>query len=146
MPRRLAGRRPAPARELERALERPGSALRPGDRAPNFVRVDQRGRPFALYERRCGRPSLLLVSPVLDDTAIGVLEALRAALPAETSVGLAALRLQRVPPPAALQTIDPDALPILADDGAVTKAYTGRSEEHTSELQSLMRTSYAVFC
>src|SRR3546814_1899817 len=102
MPRRLAGRRPAPARELERALERPGSALRPGDRAPNFVRVDQRGRPFALYERRCGRPSLLLVSPVLDDTAIGVLEALRAALP--------------------------------------------RSEEHTSELQSLMRTSYAVVC
>src|SRR3546814_7811519 len=25
-------------------------------------------------------------------------------------------------------------------------ASTGRSEEHTSELQSLMRTSYAVFC
>src|SRR3546814_4046507 len=25
-------------------------------------------------------------------------------------------------------------------------AYTGRSEEHTSELQSLMRISYAVFC
>src|SRR3546814_8477966 len=24
--------------------------------------------------------------------------------------------------------------------------WTGRSEEHTSELQSLMRTSYAVFC
>src|SRR3546814_6003801 len=24
--------------------------------------------------------------------------------------------------------------------------YTGRSEEHTSELQSLMRISYAVFC
>src|SRR3546814_3803551 len=24
--------------------------------------------------------------------------------------------------------------------------YSGRSEEHTSELQSLMRTSYAVFC
>src|SRR3546814_3091260 len=24
--------------------------------------------------------------------------------------------------------------------------FTGRSEEHTSELQSLMRTSYAVFC
>src|SRR3546814_4722302 len=24
--------------------------------------------------------------------------------------------------------------------------YLGRSEEHTSELQSLMRTSYAVFC
>src|SRR3546814_1573958 len=26
------------------------------------------------------------------------------------------------------------------------KAVTGRSEEHTSELQSLMRLSYAVFC
>src|SRR3546814_19632071 len=29
---------------------------------------------------------------------------------------------------------------LLPDDG------TGRSEEHTSELQSLMRISYAVFC
>src|SRR3546814_2453544 len=27
-----------------------------------------------------------------------------------------------------------------------TSAIPGRSEEHTSELQSLMRTSYAVFC
>src|SRR3546814_2345818 len=27
-----------------------------------------------------------------------------------------------------------------------TKNMTGRSEEHTSELQSLMRNSYAVFC
>src|SRR3546814_12728085 len=34
-------------------------------------------------------------------------------------------------------------------DAAVTKALTAkeqRSEEHTSELQSLMRISYAVFC
>src|SRR3546814_6797943 len=30
------------------------------------------------------------------------------------------------------------------DEGAETAA--GRSEEHTSELQSLMRISYAVFC
>src|SRR3546814_8309174 len=30
-----------------------------------------------------------------------------------------------------------------ADDGM---AHPGRSEEHTSELQSLMRHSYAVFC
>src|SRR3546814_6833677 len=29
---------------------------------------------------------------------------------------------------------------------AETIPYTVRSEEHTSELQSLMRTSYAVFC
>src|SRR3546814_9508415 len=30
--------------------------------------------------------------------------------------------------------------------GLVKKAYLSRSEEHTSELQSLMRLSYAVFC
>src|SRR3546814_1590152 len=34
-------------------------------------------------------------------------------------------------------------LPIMALAGAVG---IGRSEEHTSELQSLMRISYAVFC
>src|SRR3546814_3194915 len=31
-------------------------------------------------------------------------------------------------------------------DGDVGGAFVGRSEEHTSELQSLMRISYAVFC
>src|SRR3546814_3428398 len=38
--------------------------------------------------------------------------------------------------------------PVLADSyfcGGGTD-HTGRSEEHTSELQSLMRISYAVFC
>src|SRR3546814_2180863 len=35
-------------------------------------------------------------------------------------------------------------LPLAAAAGALTGA--GRSEEHTSELQSLMRISYAVFC
>src|SRR3546814_4625446 len=29
---------------------------------------------------------------------------------------------------------------------AAVRRESGRSEEHTSELQSLMRTSYAVFC
>src|SRR3546814_1337284 len=33
-------------------------------------------------------------------------------------------------------------LPLLNPDGVVE----GRSEEHTSELQTLMRNSYAVFC
>src|SRR3546814_8482193 len=32
------------------------------------------------------------------------------------------------------------------DDGAGFAAEAARSEEHTSELQSLMRSSYAVFC
>src|SRR3546814_3233316 len=31
-------------------------------------------------------------------------------------------------------------------EGAITDAVVGRSEEHTSELQSLLRNSYAVFC
>src|SRR3546814_9084385 len=31
-------------------------------------------------------------------------------------------------------------------EGADRRSHAGRSEEHTSELQSLMRTSYAVFC
>src|SRR3546814_5538077 len=34
----------------------------------------------------------------------------------------------------------------LAVAQAVAQLNTGRSEEHTSELQSLMRISYAVFC
>src|SRR3546814_10349487 len=38
----------------------------------------------------------------------------------------------------------PVAFDAEGDDAAA--AVTGRSEEHTSELQSLMRISYAVFC
>src|SRR3546814_2389466 len=33
-----------------------------------------------------------------------------------------------------------------SEDGAGATHQKGRSEEHTSELQSLMRISYAVFC
>src|SRR3546814_1319678 len=43
-----------------------------------------------------------------------------------------------------------DAVPVFADAPVSTSASantgTARSEEHTSELQSLMRISYAVFC
>src|SRR3546814_10000529 len=35
---------------------------------------------------------------------------------------------------------------VLSYDHFVPKEVYGRSEEHTSELQSLMRISYAVFC
>src|SRR3546814_8061369 len=34
----------------------------------------------------------------------------------------------------------------VVESTALTDAVVQRSEEHTSELQSLMRTSYAVFC
>src|SRR3546814_4675746 len=37
--------------------------------------------------------------------------------------------------------------PVVVENDAVAAAYGEyRSEEHTSELQSLMRSSYAVFC
>src|SRR3546814_7401535 len=35
---------------------------------------------------------------------------------------------------------------VLSGAALVFFAFIGRSEEHTSELQSLMRTTYAVFC
>src|SRR3546814_5140891 len=38
------------------------------------------------------------------------------------------------------------ALPILSQHPVALAASAVRSEEHTSELQSLMRSSYAVFC
>src|SRR3546814_3738397 len=38
------------------------------------------------------------------------------------------------------------ATPELKAGSAIRRAEPARSEEHTSELQSLMRTSYAVFC
>src|SRR3546814_1214169 len=39
-----------------------------------------------------------------------------------------------------------EALLHIADFGIVLLLFLVRSEEHTSELQSLMRISYAVFC
>src|SRR3546814_1772143 len=45
-------------------------------------------------------------------------------------------------PGQSMNVIGPDFMADL--DAAITRI--ARSEEHTSELQSLMRTSYAVFC
>src|SRR3546814_5033317 len=42
--------------------------------------------------------------------------------------------------------IELDGLDILGHGGNELTVQPGRSEEHTSELQSLMRISYAVFC
>src|SRR3546814_6758239 len=39
-----------------------------------------------------------------------------------------------------------DRCVLLAEGAGLAAADKGRSEEHTSELQSLMRISYAVFC
>src|SRR3546814_4318984 len=43
------------------------------------------------------------------------------------------------------RSIRPSTLPSETDKRALVRAMV-RSEEHTSELQSLMRNSYAVFC
>src|SRR3546814_9914566 len=47
-----------------------------------------------------------------------------------------------------LHRILPDLAKELGEAAAAARLHAGRrrSEEHTSELQSLMRTSYAVFC
>src|SRR3546814_5855834 len=50
---------------------------------------------------------------------------------------------------AALLAVSIEGLPVVAlfaGLAALRWALEGRSEEHTSELQSLMRISYAVFC
>src|SRR3546814_4784514 len=49
-----------------------------------------------------------------------------------------------VPAHAVLHGVEPLAGEVRL--GAVGEMAAGRSEEHTSELQSLMRNSYAVFC
>src|SRR3546814_5163069 len=63
--------------------------------------------------------------------------------------------LQKAERPAPVETPAADAeaeAPAKADPGdaadgkTIPPAIRGRSEEHTSELQSLMRISYAVFC
>src|SRR3546814_5335942 len=48
--------------------------------------------------------------------------------------------------PVAVLTFDMGQLIILKGFTAALLGGLGRSEEHTSELQSLMRISYAVFC
>src|SRR3546814_4374931 len=45
-----------------------------------------------------------------------------------------------------ISAITSESLTTLEEVGVSLKAGTNRSEEHTSELQSLMRISYAVFC
>src|SRR3546814_10765679 len=60
------------------------------------------------------------------------------------SMGLAACA-EKAADDTAATTEDAAATVEGAADGAM-EAAEGRSEEHTSELQSLMRISYAVFC
>src|SRR3546814_2577433 len=51
-----------------------------------------------------------------------------------------------VPRPESLPDKQHNSVPHRQRSGPLRPAYQSRSEEHTSELQSLMRISYAVFC
>src|SRR3546814_7791523 len=83
------------------------------------------------------------------------LEALRQLVTAQSVVGLVVglpLNMDGSDSPRTQSTrafarnLAPLALPVLLWDERWSTAAVERSEEHTSELQSLMRISYAVFC
>src|SRR3546814_4501042 len=68
------------------------------------------------------------------------------ALPRLVWSGPAQDRLPHLRPLAELRVLRAEQAGGGAEPGALTAAAGVRSEEHTSELQSLMRSSYAVFC
>src|SRR3546814_5987329 len=63
-------------------------------------------------------------------------------------IGLLAIALSRwlAAPPSERPTLVINQSLEASQTGGKAVGWTRRSEEHTSELQSLMRTSYAVFC
>src|SRR3546814_6229828 len=87
------------------------------------------------------RPSYLPLEPLLASRDGALMARI------ETAMGAVRAAIQKGAPVAevrheisALDTLFTDAEQVLAPEQA------SRSEEHTSELQSLMRISYAVFC
>src|SRR3546814_1572185 len=83
--------------------------------------------------------------PATPPPGLGRLDLLRAALRASAATSDAALAVQffRARPAGAGFLTADEAQAAVAD---YDDNRPGRSEEHTSELQSLMRISYAVFC
>src|SRR3546814_4667360 len=68
------------------------------------------------------------------------------ALPTQTYRSEHQVDMQQFSTPAALSWLAARAAAITAEDHVLEPSAGTRSEEHTSELQSLMRISYAVFC
>src|SRR3546814_9802096 len=93
----------------------------------------------------CGRLAITSAALWHERGAIGLCPCRRRAL---CHVGMAQTRCRTLFPPAGCG-FDPVLLladfPLSRSDDA-PRPDGGRSEEHTSELQSLMRISYAVFC
>src|SRR3546814_18762251 len=93
-------------------------------------------------------------SPTRTDTLVPSTTVFRAGLARLVATGLR--RLATVPPLRSVTVATtvsftgmgalPVVFPLLAVEVGHPAAAGGRSEEHTSELQSLMRISYAVFC
>src|SRR3546814_4407319 len=82
--------------------------------------------------------------PEIAATAVGALEVVDAL---EATVGELPPQGEpstRLPPGRA--RVDDDGVEAAARLGQAAVGRGGKSEEHTSELQSLMRNSYAVFC
>src|SRR3546814_7571203 len=95
------------------------------------------GANVALCDRRAGATGLVLHA--LDSYDSGIRDAARRTFGFETPVAVEAV----VPQSAAARA------GVRADESVAAidrTATTARSEEHTSELQSLMRISYADFC
>src|SRR3546814_3889714 len=114
----------------------PGGGVGDTRREAGRRRPPQLGRQL----RRVDRVAAVVARAILD---VGDLRAPRLAVLAR-----AALVEQRAD---GVDDLDVRALGVTADvvglaNAATFKHCTDRSEEHTSELQSLMRISYAVFC
>src|SRR3546814_8343192 len=93
--------------------------------------------------------SASVVTDWSDNDAMGLLEGLLVQRPIlclsdEPGIGLAAKVAEEVF--SHICTLAATATSILLIDHNTRKVIDTRSEEHTSELQSLMRISYAVFC
>src|SRR3546814_9931927 len=76
-----------------------------------------------------------------DLLAFDVLDLVDDLLEGLAKLRLAVARLQEI-----AQTLPKPRVAVAAGDAAGAGGISHRSEEHTSELQSLMRISYAVFC
>src|SRR3546814_4448335 len=96
-----------------------------------FKKLDRR------HKARCRRDRLIVFE--IDQSAVPYLEQ-------EGIISLPAQLLHRNPAMTSNYTFD-HIVGDLLDDGLIfLRGQPVRSEEHTSELQSLMRISYAVFC
>src|SRR3546814_31887 len=145
-----------------------------GEEAVTIARA-QLGLPTILLVEQVGRPDIFRIARNLDrcaglviDAGIGIGNAEAAAEPVERIGEVGEIETQRALDPGDLSAREVDRTvdrthrqfgiacqnPVIAGIGdlvgeigeRIELDYPVRSEEHTSELQSLMRISYAVFC